>query len=117
VFLALFSIFISSFLVLTLKLIRILISEKSILRREELTAFECGFDTHTLSRVPFSLRYFFLTLIFLLFDLEVVLLALSPCFILAQSLHLSLVLISLFLLVLLFGLFYELSDGTLEWVS
>ena len=62
------SVFLSFFLVFILKLVNFLICEGSLLRREELTSFECGFDTHRLSRVPFSLRYFFLTLLFLLFE-------------------------------------------------
>ena len=61
-----------------LKLFSFRLREKTILQREELTPYECGFEHHTLSRVPFSLRYFFLTLIFLLFDLEIVLLVFTP---------------------------------------
>ena len=111
------SILISIFLVILLKLINILISEETILNREELTAFECGFDTHSLARIPFSLRYFFLTLIFLLFDLEVVLLSFSPLVLLSFSHYFSILIICFFLFILLFSLYYELNDGTLEWVS
>jgi len=57
-----------------LKLLSAGISESSSLMREELSSYECGFEHHNLSRLPFSFRYFLLTLIFLLFDLEVVLL-------------------------------------------
>jgi len=46
-------------LVLALKLVAFLISEKSLLLREELSSYECGFEHHNVSRVPFSLRYFF----------------------------------------------------------
>jgi NADH-ubiquinone oxidoreductase chain 3 len=67
-----------------------------------------------LSRVPFSLRYFFLTLIFLLFDLEVVLLIFSPAFVFTRTFLLSFILILVFVFILLLRLFYELSDGTLE---
>lgn len=61
-------------LVILLKLVSFLISESSVLFREELSSYECGFEHHNLSRVPFSFRYFLLTLVFLLFDLEVILL-------------------------------------------
>ena len=50
------------------------LQDSSINLREETTPYECGFEHHSLARVPFSLRYFFLTLVFLLFDLEIVLL-------------------------------------------
>lgn len=61
-------------IVLALKFVSLFLAESRVLMREELTSYECGFEHHSLSRVPFSFRYFFLTLVFLLFDLEVVLL-------------------------------------------
>jgi len=104
----------SLFLVLLLKLANRAISESSSFIREELSAFECGFDAHSLSRVPFSLRYFFLTIIFLLFDLEVVLLIFCPSVLFSSHFLFILVVVGAFVLVLIFSLFYELSDGTLD---
>jgi len=108
---------ISLSLVIILKIVNSLISESSSYNREELSAFECGFETHSLSRIPFSLRYFFLTLIFLLFDLEIVLLVFSPLFVFLSSSTSSIFLIGVFIIVLSLRLFYEFSDGTLDWVS
>jgi len=113
-FVIMLSVLFSILLVLLLKLVNFLISEKSILNREEITAFECGFDTHSLSRVPFSLRYFFLTLIFLIFDLEIVLLTFSPLLVFSFSYYYSVIIVTFFLFILLLSLFYELNDGTLE---
>jgi len=90
------------------------VSEQSSYNREELSAFECGFDPHSLSRVPFSLRYFFLTLVFLLFDLEIVLLVFSPFFVFSSYFFHGFLVIVFFALILLLSLFYELSDGTLD---
>jgi NADH-ubiquinone oxidoreductase chain 3 len=82
------------------------IAERVVLSREELSSYECGFEHHNVARIPISLRYFFLTLLFLLFDLEVVLLLFLP-----TSTFLSpvagLVIASLFLVFLLVGLVYE----------
>jgi NADH-ubiquinone oxidoreductase chain 3 len=68
-----------------LKLFSFIISEKVVLNREELSPYECGFEHHNVSRIPFSLRYFFLTLIFLLFDLEIVLMLFVPFSIFSSS--------------------------------
>lgn len=65
-------------LILVLKGVSVLLSERSVLRREELSPYECGFEHHNVSRIPFSMRYFILTLLFLLFDLEIVFLLLLP---------------------------------------
>ncbi|MFN9686957.1 MAG: NADH-quinone oxidoreductase subunit A, partial [Cyanobacteriota bacterium] len=70
-------------------------------------SFECGFEHHSLSRVPFSLRYFFLTLIFLLFDLEIVLMMFLPSLLFSSSLYLSLGVLCIFIIILYLGLIYE----------
>jgi NADH-ubiquinone oxidoreductase chain 3 len=98
--------FVSLILVFILKLVSMFIAERVVLSREELSSYECGFEHHNVARIPISLRYFFLTLLFLLFDLEVVLLLFLP-----TSTFLSpvagLVIASLFLVFLLVGLVYE----------
>lgn len=94
-------------LVMFLKLVSFFLSEKQVLSREELTSYECGFEHHGLSRVPFSFRYYFLTLIFLLFDLEIVLLVFIPFSSwIVRTFFLILVRV-FFLLFLFFGLLYE----------
>lgn len=45
--------------------------------REKGSSYECGFEPMGPTRVPFSLRFFLVAVIFLVFDLEVVLL--FPC--------------------------------------
>ena len=95
------------FIVFSLKIIGLLVSEKMPLMREEISSFECGFEHHNLSRVPFSLRYFFLTLIFLLFDLEIVLIIFFPSVIFSFSFLMSFGVLLLFVLILFFSLVYE----------
>lgn len=94
-------------LILALKLVAFLLSEKTPLIREEMSSYECGFEHHSLSRVPFSLRYFFLTLIFLLFDLEIVLIIFLPSLIFSVSYTFSLLILSFFIVVLYLRLVYE----------
>jgi len=51
-----------------------LLSKKTYNDREKLTPFECGFDPFIKFRLPFSLHFFLITLIFLIFDVEIALL-------------------------------------------
>lgn len=108
---------ISFILILLLKIAAFFLAEKSPLIREEIRSYECGFEHHNLSRVPFSLRYFFLTLIFLLFDLEIVLMIFLPSLIFSVSYLFSLLILSVFVVVLYLRLIYEWNDGSLEWVN
>jgi len=99
-----------------LKGLSVTISETRLISREELRSYECGFESVGLSRVPFSLRYFFLTLVFLLFDLEVVFLILFPfVFFLINSLYRFFIIIG-FICFLFLALCYEWYDGSLDWV-
>lgn len=94
-------------LILVLKLAAYFIAEKAPLMREEIRSYECGFEHHRLSRVPFSLRYFFLTLIFLLFDLEIVLMMFLPSLIFSVRYMFSLLVLSSFIVILFLSLVYE----------
>jgi NADH-ubiquinone oxidoreductase chain 3 len=98
--------FVSLILVVFLKLVSITIAERVVLSREELSSYECGFEHHNLARIPISLRYFFLTLLFLLFDLEVVLLLFLPINTFLSPTA-GLIVASLFLVFLLVSLIYE----------
>jgi len=113
----LYIIIVTSALVFLLKIVSLLLAEHSPLIREELTPYECGFEHHRISRIPFSLRYFFLTLIFLLFDLEIVLILFIPYVILFDYIYIRFTLLLLFLFILYLSLIYEWRDGTLEWLS
>ena len=97
----------SCLLIIILKLVSTLIAESTLLNREELSPYECGFEHHNVSRIPFSLRYFFLTLIFLLFDLEVVLMLFIPYYLLSSFYITSLCFLIAFIFVLYISLIYE----------
>nr|YP_010465715.1 NADH dehydrogenase subunit 3 [Vietnamella sinensis]UUL99600.1 NADH dehydrogenase subunit 3 [Vietnamella sinensis]UUL99626.1 NADH dehydrogenase subunit 3 [Vietnamella sinensis] len=94
-----------------------LFSKKEILDREKSSPFECGFDPKESSRLPFSLRFFLIAVIFLIFDVEIALLL--PLILLMQisSLFYWFYTGMFFLVILLGGLFHEWNQGALDWSS
>jgi len=93
----------------------LVLRKKNKLNREKSSPFECGFDINSDQRLPFSLRFFLITIIFLIFDVEIVLLFPAIQSILeVQELFWNFVFIS-FLLILLGGLYHEWKQGRLEW--
>nr|QHD26816.1 NADH dehydrogenase subunit 3 [Melo melo] len=94
-----------------------ILSKRAISDREKSSPFECGFDPIKSARLPFSLRFFLLAIIFLIFDVEIVLLfpVLSSMFV---SVTVSLLFGSfIFLVILVLGLFHEWNQGSLDWAQ
>jgi len=51
-----------------------LVSEVFLELKNPNSSFECGIENNLLTRVPFSLQFFLIGLIFIIFDLEVIIL-------------------------------------------
>lgn len=97
-------------------LLSVFLSKKSFFDREKLSAFECGFDQKSSSRVPFSLQFFLVTIIFLIFDVEIVLILPSIINIFNNRI-LSWILINIiFILILIIGILHEWKQGILTWL-
>nr|YP_010936723.1 NADH dehydrogenase subunit 3 [Chloris chloris]ACH82156.1 NADH dehydrogenase subunit 3 [Chloris chloris]ACH82157.1 NADH dehydrogenase subunit 3 [Chloris chloris]AER41314.1 NADH dehydrogenase subunit III [Chloris chloris]WKW91719.1 NADH dehydrogenase subunit 3 [Chloris chloris] len=84
---------------------------------EKLSPYECGFDPLGSARLPFSIRFFLVAILFLLFDLEIALLLPLPWAIQLESPTTTLVWTSILLSLLTLGLIYEWVQGGLEWAE
>lgn len=90
-------------------------SKKTFSDREKRSPFECGFDPKNSARLPFSLHFFLIAIIFLIFDVEITLLL--PIILslkLSNIINFSIIRVS-FILILLIGLYHEWNQGALNW--
>nr|YP_010564246.1 NADH dehydrogenase subunit 3 [Latoia hilarata]UYX62230.1 NADH dehydrogenase subunit 3 [Latoia hilarata] len=96
-------------------LLSIIISKKSFMDREKCSPFECGFDPKFMARIPFSMHFFLITMIFLIFDVEIALLfPMIPLFKKVNFL-IWMMINFFFLLILLLGLYHEWNQAMLNW--
>jgi len=103
------SAFILSLLIIVLA---ICFSQKQIKDIEKLSSFECGFIPQSEHRIPFSLHFFLVGILFLIFDIELVIL--FPYFLIGINRQFFNIVLCLALIILAVGLLIEWSQKILE---
>nr|QZH57644.1 NADH dehydrogenase subunit 3 [Nemalecium lighti] len=82
--------------------------------KEKTSVYECGFSPFKSTSAPFSIKFFLVAIIFLIFDLEIILLFpwSSSLLYLPKISHFTMI---FFLIFITLGLIYEWYKGALEW--
>nr|YP_009501885.1 NADH dehydrogenase subunit 3 [Arytainilla spartiophila]AWU48850.1 NADH dehydrogenase subunit 3 [Arytainilla spartiophila] len=85
------------------------------LDREKASPFECGFDPFSKPRISFSIHFFSISLMFLIFDIEITIILPTP--ILMHKIKMINWIISCFFLfsILILGLMIEWKEGSMNW--
>nr|YP_009144461.1 NADH dehydrogenase subunit 3 [Asbolus verrucosus]AKJ52247.1 NADH dehydrogenase subunit 3 [Asbolus verrucosus] len=102
---------------MALILILNLTAKKTFMDREKSSPFECGFDPKSTARLPFSLHFFLIAIIFLIFDVEITLLFPMIISLKTSNMIYYLTTLSLFILILILGLMHEWKQGALNWTN
>ncbi len=80
----------------------------------KLESFECGIESQGNARVPFSIKYFLVAILFVLFDVEVIFM--YPWAVNFKSLGSNgIIEMLIFMVLLLTGFFYIIKKGALKW--
>ena len=106
---------VSSFLILALWAVGLVAQYREKLDREKSSAYECGLDPNKSARIPLSLRFFLLAVIFLVLDVEIALIMAVPIR-LKVGLEATVVARRIFMVILILGLVHEWREGSLNWI-
>ena len=80
----------------------------------KLGTFECGIESQGNARMPFSIKYFLIAILFVLFDVEVIFM--YPWAVNFKALGIKgLIEMLIFMALLLTGFFYIIKKGALKW--
>uniref|UniRef100_UPI00315D6011 NADH dehydrogenase subunit 3 n=1 Tax=Amblyomma triste TaxID=251400 RepID=UPI00315D6011 len=93
-----------------------LLNFKNINSKEKLSPFECGFDPFSMSRLPFSLKFFFIGIVFLIFDVEIIVILPYPIMLMNKNLFLIFSFLIINMIILL-GLLFEWKLGMIDWMK
>ncbi len=77
-------------------------------------SFECGFDSFNVSVFPVSLRFFVFCIIFLILDLELIIMSVTPLVLWARGFIINIV---IFLFLVTIRILLEWLFGRLRWVE
>ena len=81
---------------------------------EKLSAYECGFEAFSDSRMEFDVRFYLVAILFIIFDLEIAFL--FPWAISLGKIGLfGFISMMIFLFILTIGFIYEWKKGALDW--
>ncbi|YP_009250837.1 NADH dehydrogenase subunit 3 (mitochondrion) [Cimex lectularius] len=109
----------TTFMALTISVLMMMIciftSKKSIMDREKMSPFECGFDPKSSPRMPFSIQFFLVATLFLVFDVEITIIIPMIITFKMSSTSTWLFMTTTFIIILLLGLYYEWYNNMLEW--
>nr|YP_010540352.1 NADH dehydrogenase subunit 3 [Singapora shinshana]UYF20494.1 NADH dehydrogenase subunit 3 [Singapora shinshana] len=114
-------VFINLMLIMLINLVIVLlimnISKKSITDTQKSTPFECGFNPMTYKRLPFSIHFFLIAVIFLIFDIEIIII-LPMIMTIKSSMMIYWAITSImFIIILILGLYHEWNNGMLNWTK
>ena len=80
----------------------------------KLDTFECGIESQGNARAPFSVKYFLVAILFVLFDVEVIFM--YPWAVNFKTLGINgIIEMLIFMVLLLTGFFYIIKKGALKW--
>nr|YP_010463220.1 NADH dehydrogenase subunit 3 [Cavelerius yunnanensis]UPL65539.1 NADH dehydrogenase subunit 3 [Cavelerius excavatus]UUJ37744.1 NADH dehydrogenase subunit 3 [Cavelerius yunnanensis] len=113
----LYLILLSMLVPMTLMMVMTMMSKTSITDREKMSPFECGFDPKSKNRLPFSIQFFLIAVLFLIFDVEVAIMLPMIMTIKNSNMITWTMTMTMFIMILIMGLYHEWNNNMLDWTK
>nr|AIE42621.1 NADH dehydrogenase subunit 3 [Vespa bicolor] len=98
--------------------INIMLAFKIFQDREKPSPYECGFNPLTSPHLPFSIQFYLIAVIFLIFDIEIILmLPFIPTLNMSYNLFYWMLSFLLIYILLILGLIYEWNEQSIIWLK
>nr|QCI09370.1 NADH dehydrogenase subunit 3 [Lygaeus sp. FS-2019] len=111
------SMMMASIISMIIMLMCTIISKTMTMDREKMTPFECGFDPKMSARMPFSIQFFLIAVLFLIFDVEIaIIIPMMITMKISNPMTWSMTTF-IFISILILGLYYEWKTNMLEWTK
>nr|YP_009692119.1 NADH dehydrogenase subunit 3 [Leptocentrus albolineatus]QEG98463.1 NADH dehydrogenase subunit 3 [Leptocentrus albolineatus] len=104
-------------IIMIMMLTLMMISKKSIINLQSMSPFECGYNPMSKKRLPLSIHFFLIAIIFLIFDIEIVIILPTVSVMKFTLIKFLSITLFMFLFILLLGLYYEWYNGLLNWTN
>nr|YP_010531066.1 NADH dehydrogenase subunit 3 [Cladolidia robusta]UXW93613.1 NADH dehydrogenase subunit 3 [Cladolidia robusta] len=108
-------------MVITISLVMMMlikmISKKSIMEINKSSPFECGMNTISYKRLPFSSHFFMIAVIFLIFDIEIIMIAPTIMTMKTSMYYMWMLTSFMFITIIMMGLYYEWFNGLIKWTQ
>nr|WRK21368.1 NADH dehydrogenase subunit 3 [Xestocephalus sp. 'geminusanulus'] len=95
----------------------VLLKKKSTTNKQKMSPFECGFNPMSFPRVPFSIHFFIISVLFLIFDIEIIIILPMIITLKSSTLMKWLTASTIVITILLMGLYHEWNNGLLNWTK
>nr|YP_009093736.1 NADH dehydrogenase subunit 3 [Hemiodoecus leai]AIS38309.1 NADH dehydrogenase subunit 3 [Hemiodoecus leai] len=104
-------------IILTIAMIMAITLKKTYLQMEKNSPFECGYQPLVSARLPFSIHFFMIGIMFLILDIEIVLI--MPFILIPTLIKIKSILVSSIMItgILLWGLIHEWNYQSLNWTE
>nr|WOW99145.1 NADH dehydrogenase subunit 3 [Tropiduchidae sp. 1 WQW-2023a] len=101
---------------MTMFILTTILSKKSMTSREKNSPFECGFTPMNSARKSFSIHFFLIATMFLIFDIEIsIILPMTITKMTEPTKWMSSSIVVMTILIM--GLYHEWNNGMLEWTK